>query len=252
MKTVLIGKGKVGEATAASLSCEVDYHDPFKGFTITDFTPYDFAIVCVDTLRAGPLDHMSVHDVLHTLRQKSFGGIVLIRSTVNPEFVSTIDTFTDLRIVMFPEFMRQTDDLKMDDPWIVVLGGNFFDVLETKKFLLDAGYCTNESKYHFTSRIESTIIKLCQNAGLATKVIYFNMVHALCQKYNAAYDAVRTGVCADERIGYEYSIVPSPDDGKLGFKGHCLPKDVTSLSVIDDFNFFKMLLDINNKLGRTL
>lgn len=250
MKIVLIGKGKVGEATAASLSCEIDYHDPFKGFTVTDFTPYDFAIVCVDTLRAGPLDHMSVHDVLHMLRQKSFGGIVLIRSTVNPEFISTIDTFTDLRIVMFPEFMRQTDDLKMDTPWVVVLGGESRDLLSTQQFLVDTGYCTDKSMYLFTTRIESAIIKLCQNSGLATKVIFFNMVYALCQKYNANYQSVRLGVCADERIGFHYSIVPSPDDGELGFKGHCLPKDVTSLSVIDDYGFFKTLLDINHKLGR--
>ena len=250
MKTVIIGKGKVGEATAASLCCEVQFHDPFKGVVVSDFSEFDFAIVCVDTLRTGPMDHRSVIDVLTMLQDVSYEGIVLIRSTVNPEFVRELLYGFKLRTIMFPEFMRQTDDLKMDDPWIVVLGGEYFDLAKAQKFLIEAKYCEDASKYLFTSRMEAAIIKLCQNAGLATKVIFFNMVYELCQKYGGDYTNVRLGVGADERVGFQYSVVPSPDDGKLGFKGHCLPKDVNSLSQIDDYGFFQMLLDINTKLGR--
>jgi len=152
---------------------------------------------------------------------------------------------------MFPEFMRQTDDLKMDTPWIVILGGNSVACIIFKYFLINNNYCTDKTKYHLVSIEEAVIIKLCQNAGLATKVIFYNMVNEICEKYNANYENVRIGVGADERVGIQYSLVPSPDDGLKGFKGHCLPKDVTCLASVEtEHGFFKKLLEINLMLGR--
>lgn len=249
MKVLIIGKGKVGEATGQSLNCHVDYHDPYKGFIVEDFSSYKAAIVCVDTLRSNPNDHSALNDVLELLEQKQFNGLVMIRCTVSPEFIKTLNT--NLRVVMFPEFMRQTDDLKMDTPWIVVLGGEAVDAMAAKDLLQKLNYCNDLSKYHLTSRMDSAILKLCQNAGLATKVIFFNMVNEICEKYGANYNNVRIGVGADERVGIQYSSVPSPDDGQKGFKGHCLPKDVTCLSTIEtEHGFFKKLLEINKQLGR--
>ena len=259
MKTVIIGKGKVGEATAMSLSrrdpSHIDFHDPHKGVSVEtvggsyNFAPYDYAIVCVDTLRRDEYDHTDVISVLNELKTGMFTGIALIRSTVNPEIIPILKNIYP-RFVMFPEFMRQTDDLKMDDPWVVVLGGEVSDVLTSMWYLHDNGYCDDTEKYLRGSHADAAIIKLCQNAGLATKVIFFNMVYALCEKYQGNYDLVRRGVGADKRVGIEYSVVPSPDDGLRGFKGHCLPKDVASLSAIDDYGFFAKLLEINKQLGR--
>lgn len=252
MKVVIIGKGKVGEATGQSLKCDVDYHDPAKGFTVTDFDSYDAAIICVDTLRETPYDHKALASVIKLLYFKHFKGLVMIRCTVSPEFVKALtEDYNELRLVMFPEFMRQTDDLKMDDPWIVVLGGEPIHTLAAKDFLLKVSYCMDFSKYHQVSAMDSAIIKLCQNAGLATKVIFYNMVNEICEKYKANYNNVRIGVGADKRVGIEYSVVPSPDDGKKGFQGHCLPKDVTTLTTVEtEHGFFKKLLEINKMLGR--
>ena len=61
-------------------------------------------------------------NVLSNLEQKKFNGLVAIRCTVNPSFIDLLDRFY-LKTIMFPEFMRQTDDLKLDNPWVVVLGG---------------------------------------------------------------------------------------------------------------------------------
>jgi len=252
MNVVIIGKGKVGEATGQSLKCNVDYHDPYKGVVVEDFSKYDAAVVCVDTLRINPSDHAALSDVLHMLVLKQYKGLILIRCTVSPDFIQTMNTvWPDLRIVMFPEFMRQTDDLKMDTPWIVVLGGELRDTMAAADLLQKVRYCTDLSKYHHVARIDSAILKLCQNAGLATKVIFYNMVNEICEKYGANYNNVRIGVGADERVGIQYSIVPSPDDGKKGFQGHCLPKDVTTLTTVEtEHGFFKKLLEINKMLGR--
>lgn len=251
MKTVIIGQGKVGEATAQSLRhTEIAFHDPPKNIYAYDLNDYDVAIVCVDTLRSGPYDHTIVHGVISDLVSINYKGLVLIRSTVSPEIVSRWMTMFELRIVMFPEFMRQTDDLKMDTPWAVVLGGNVEDTTRVRDYLLANEYCTDLNLYHLMSPVEASIVKLCQNAGLATKVIFYNMVNELCEKYNVDYDRVRFGVGADERVGIQYSVVPSPDDGLKGFKGHCLPKDVACLAEIETHGFFKTLLSINKALGR--
>lgn len=250
MKTLIVGKGKVGEATAASLTAQISFHDPAKGFVVNDFNAYQVIIVCVDSLRKGPYDHTDISAVLDKLHHLNYRGIVCIRTTVSPEFVQRWRNFYNLRFVMFPEFMRQTDDLKMDDPWIVVLGGDSDDTAFISQYLIDCGYCTDYDKYHFVTDVEAALIKLCQNAGLASKVIFYNMVNEMCEKYGLDFDRVRKGVGADKRVGMEYSVVPSPDDGQKGFKGHCLPKDVACLASIETHDYFQTLLKINRKLGR--
>ncbi len=249
-KVVIIGKGKVGEATAQTLTCQVDFHDPFKNVTVSNLKDYDIAIICVDTLRESVTDHDSLQTVLNELQSSNFTGVAAIRSTVSPDFSQSLNNY-NFDVVMFPEFMRQTDALKMDTPWIVILGGNSVACIIFKYFLINNNYCTDKTKYHLVSIEEAVIIKLCQNAGLATKVIFYNMVNEICEKYNANYENVRIGVGADERVGIQYSLVPSPDDGLKGFKGHCLPKDVTCLASVEtEHGFFKKLLEINLMLGR--
>jgi UDP-glucose 6-dehydrogenase len=247
---IIIGKGKVGEATAQTLTTKVDFHDPAKGITVNNFHNYDLAIVCVDTLRTSPKDHQAIKSVLDTLSHVKYTGIVAIRSTVSPEFIGYMEDTYDLNIVMFPEFMRQTDDLKMDTPWIVVLGGDIQHTKLVEEFLFTNNYYQDPALAHHVSAKEAAIIKLCQNAGLATKVIFYNMVNELCEKYNVDYNMVRIGVGADQRVGIQYSVVPSPDDGLKGFKGHCLPKDVGCLASIETHGFFTTILEINKQLGR--
>lgn len=249
MKIVIIGKGKVGEATGQTLNVPVDYHDPYKGFVVEDFSKYDLAIVCVDTLRADADDHKDLASVLDHLNDKKFKGIVAIRCTINPNFTGYFKWY-NLNIVMFPEFMRQTDDLKLDNPWVVVLGGKEEHTAAVKDILIKCNYCTDESKYLLMSTIDAALVKLGQNSGLAVKVIFYNMINELCEKYGATYDNVRRGIGADERVGIQYSLVPSPDDGKKGFQGHCLPKDLACMSSVETHGFFQNLLEINKKLGR--
>lgn len=72
---------------------------------------------------------------------------------------------------------------------------------------------------------ESEAIKLFTNAFFAVKVAFFNEINLLASKLNLDWQTVVKGMVRDGRVGAEHTRVPGPD-GKYGFGGACLPKDL--------------------------
>ena len=248
MKVVIFGKGKVGMATDLTLKTNADFHDPHKGHVINDFTEYDLAIICVSSLVDGPYDHQSISECLQTLKQAAFTGTIAIRCTVSPVFLKAWTVqYPDLNIIHFPEFMKQGDDIYLDRPWILVLGGNQKLTVPFGKWLVDNGY-GQEDMWHFCTLEESALIKLHQNAGLALKVVYANIMYETCQAYGADYEVVRKGIAADVRIGPGHLQVPG--EHGFGFAGNCLPKDLNCLDrVAYNRGFWENVLRVNDELG---
>ena len=77
-------------------------------------------------------------------------------------------------------------------------------------------------------RKEAELIKYTRNNFLALKISYFNEIHQLCQTLGIDFEAVRTGMTGDVRIGPSHTAVPG-FDGHRGFGGTCLPKDTNAL-----------------------
>jgi len=75
---------------------------------------------------------------------------------------------------------------------------------------------------------ESEAIKLAVNSFFAVKISYFNELRSLCDKLGMDWDRVLWGVLSDGRISHSHTKVPGPD-GKRGFGGACLPKDIKML-----------------------
>lgn len=247
MRVVIFGKGKVGMATDLTLKTKADFHDPIKEVEVKDFSKYGIAFICVSSLVNGPGDHDSITECLTTLNEAQFGGMVAIRCTVSPAYMDAcVRMFPRLRIIHFPEFMKQGDGVYMDEPWILVLGGDRKLTAPFGKWLVDNGY-GREDQLHFCTVAESALIKLHQNAGLAIKVVYANMMYEACQTYGADYEVVRKGVAADARVGPGHLQVPG--EHGFGFAGHCLPKDLKCLN--NSFNnrgFWDGILKVNDQL----
>jgi UDPglucose 6-dehydrogenase len=246
---LVIGKGNVGQATQRSLPlANIEFHDPHKGLIVDDPNSYDYAVVCVDTLQSGPEDYADLDLVISYL--SGYSGTVVIRSTLAPDKVISLGNSIKNRLIIFPEFMDHHDfKNQRDSSSRIVLGG---DELESQKFLsalLDSGYPAKGDKF-LVSPVEASLIKLSSNAALATKVTLFNAIYSISEKYGAKYELVRSAVGADKRIGLGHTIVPSPDDGSLGFGGHCLPKDIKAMSKIDSLGFFNFIETTNKNLGR--
>lgn len=82
---------------------------------------------------------------------------------------------------------------------------------------------------HFMASDESEAVKLMTNSFFACKVSIFNEFNQLCQKLGLNWDAVLGGILSDGRIAHAHTQVPGPD-GKYGFDGACLPKDLKMLA----------------------
>jgi UDP-glucose 6-dehydrogenase len=246
---LIIGAGKVGTATNISIGNIADYHDPYKSIINNNFKKYEYIIICVDSIKNGPSDYADLESVLDELENQAYSGVVAIRSTVSPIKIKEWDEKYSFDYIMFPEFMPQQEGrLITDSTWAVVLGG---DLDATHKFatkLYSNGYPGERESYRHVSKEEACIIKLSDNAGLSAKLIYFNAVYNICKNFGVSYETVRNVIGMDSRIGIQHSIVPSPDDGKLGFGGHCLPKDVKAIAEIDELGFFALISEINAKI----
>ena len=248
---LIIGAGRVGTATNIAIGNVADYHDPYKGIVNDDFNKYEYAIVCVDSVKDGPDDYKDLESVLDSLTEQSYTGTVVIRSTVSPVKISKWDKKYFFDYIMFPEFMpQQKGRLITDSTWAVVLGGNLKTTHKFATKLYSNGYPGERESYRYVSKEEACIIKLADNAGLSAKLVYFNAIYKICEKFEASYENVRSVIGMDPRIGIQHSVVPSPDDGKFGFGGHCLPKDIKAIAEIDNLGFFNNVKNINDFLRK--
>lgn len=246
---LIIGAGKVGTATGLALKNNVVYHDPYKKIINNNYNDYEYAVICVDTVQKGPDDYRDLESVLDELESKKYSGVVVIRSTVSPTKIAEWDSKYSFDYIMFPEFMPQQEGrLITDSAWTVVLGGPNDKTRAFASALYNNGYPGEREIYRHVTKEEACIIKLADNAGLSAKLTYFNAVYKICEKFGASYENVRSVIGMDSRIGIQHSVVPSPDDGKFGFGGHCLPKDIKVMAELDGLGFFEKVSKINAKL----
>lgn len=250
MKSILIvGKGVCGEATAAIFNNEVDYQDPDKGFQVDDCSDYCYAFICVPTpsLAGSTYNYKFLEDSLVDLMRKGFQGIAVIRSTCDPEFLVRMSEVYE-KTVYWPEFLREahaTEDSKNPDN--VVIGGEKSLVDSLAKTLETAGH-TRLTLWTKTDLLTASIIKLGLNSALASKISMFNSIYNICKQTGANWETVKTVIGNDLRIGDGHTDVPGPD-GKFGFGGKCLPKDLRAFSELAKDNvYLESIMLYNNKL----
>ena len=242
----IVGRGFVGSAVEFGFSDKTEYvlfindKDESKSVnSLEDVVSYsDFIFLSVPTPsnEDGSVNLNYVEDALQEISEItsdieqgafSLDNIILIRSTIPPGTTRKLQqTYQNLNLVFNPEFLTESNhklDFVNQDRFI--LGGDLdntekvadlFEYRFPKVPLLQTDYETAE------------LTKYMNNCFLATKVSFLNEMKQISEKCGADWDVAIKGFLMDSRIGQSHYQVPGPD-GKLGFGGHCLPKDINAL-----------------------
>lgn len=263
MKIIIAGAGAVGQsiwnALALHPSTELDvyFDDPDKGYNYdygsslytpdiaTGISPPDGVIVCVSTpmSESGACDTSNVEAVFEKYGRKVK---YLIKSAVDPVFLKSASTVIR-NITYSPEFLRGSHvhaDPKSEflNQTFAIYGGEdcrWWDEL-FRPVLFDL------KEVRFLTLEQAAFSKYVENSFLATKVTFFNEMYRLYQKLGfKGFDQMVDAITLDPRIGRSHTQVPGPD-GKFGYGGHCLPKDIAALrSLSKDTPLLDAVVDAN-------
>ena len=259
MKVGIIGYGFVGKAlnSALSDSVQVIKIDPKLKNTIKDLKEFnpDLVFICVPTPMQddGSQNIQAVSEVLSELKELNVESFTAIKSTIHPGNIKKIQNLYP-NFVYNPEFLREKhakEDFINSD--LIVFGGDqeFADSLAN--IYSNHTKCINK-EYIFTDVTSASLIKYTINSFLATKVIFFNEINSIFKlaDSNESWEDFTKILSKDSRIGNSHMLVPG-HDGRLGFGGACLPKDINALLKYAESNdlelsLIKNVIKTNNKI----
>ena len=235
MNLGIIGRGFVGSAVANGFNkdCDQIIVDPkYTDNTIEDVLDCKLVFVCVPTpvSEDGSCNTTIANDVLTELNRLQYKGVVVIKSTIIPDYLHEFKKEFELKIVYNPEFLTEAnanEDFK--NPPFQVFGGKWRDCEVVEK-----AYLRHSSvRIVPTFKVDLTtasLLKYTINSWLATKVTFFNELKQLHELGSSmvSWEQFTDMLSRDERIGNSHMQVPGPD-GEPGFGGHCLPKDTEAL-----------------------
>lgn len=240
----IVGNGAVGSALAAaytSKGCEVLVHDIVSERSTHDLDSVlatDFVMVCLPTPRKpynGEADTSFINQFLTQTAVIRRNANLVLRSTVPVGFTRGAAAYYGLpNLVHSPEFLTMrtaVEDATNPVRWAIgspnVLDWDDRYSLACKLSDFYEDVHSNALPTHCSSD-ESETIKLFQNAFSAVKVSVFNEFREFCDKRNLDWNDIRTALLDGGWINPMHTQVPGPD-GKYGYGGACLPKDISNL-----------------------
>lgn len=228
----ILGYGFVGKATKLGLGLPDDtvIHDIAIGTDKSVLDSADTVFVCIPTNTDDDID------VLISEVQQLKADTVIIRSTLP---LGTCKRINKSCVIYMPEFLRErhweTDCLKR--PLIVGIDG------EIPKWL-------QEYDTLISSTTEAELVKMFSNNLGTMRIAFANIFYDLANSVDADYDIVKDMFLAVQP-NQTYLDVPG-FDGKRGFGGKCLPKDldflISTLNTLNkNANIFEQIKKLNKE-----
>jgi len=255
MKVGIMGMGFVGTAMKQILESkhEVFCYDPAKEEynDATNLRHTELIFICVGTpMKENSTVNMDyINSALTTIKMLQIKSPIFIKSTIPPGTCKILSKEFDLTIGSNPEFLRERYAVK--DMWESdrIVYGN---TTEANKKLKEVYYPIfgDDVEYIELTSKEAEMVKHTTNAFLASQVGFANEIYNICNSLDINYQNIKHAIYFDKRLGRHIEVPGT--DGKLGFGGHCLPKDLNALinhSEDNGYNpeLFKELLNFNKR-----
>lgn len=234
----IVGNGTVGKALGynyASRVSEVRVYDEVSTLcthTIHQTLLSDLIFVCLPTpARPDGSANTNIINNFFAGRFQTKDQNFVLKSTVPVGFTKYMaDKYKLTSLVHCPEFLTaRTAYFDVANPLRNIIGtptghSNPCSVLLTHFFWECAPWCPTVLCDSNTSEL----VKLATNGFYATKVGYFNELNKVASKLGINWEALLAMILLDGKIGESHTQVPG-HDGKYGFGGKCLPKDLLNL-----------------------
>ena len=255
----IIGYGVVGKAAEKTISkfhntiC-YDKYQPSSSFEELKNTDFVFITVPTpfDSIN-NSVDLSAVKESLEKLNSLDYEGIVIIKSTISPQSTDDFVKGYDLDIVFNPEFLREsiTPNEDFANQEFVIIGTPsskaYEKIVEMYSYVLK-----KDTKYFLVSYKEAELIKYAQNTTLASRVAIANIIYDACKELNVDYNHLRELAFDNfEILGPHMVQVPGPD-GKRGFGGKCLPKDIAGFNSKFNSDIIREIIAYNKSLREDL
>lgn len=176
-------------------------------------------------------DKSAIIETCEKLSSSKYKGIVVIKSTVEPETCEYLAKKYNLKIIHNPEFLSaKTAFHDFHNQRHIVLGTtsncSFNKVNLLTKFY-EKYY--NDAEISICSSKESESMKLFCNCFYSIKIQFFTELFLLCQKNGTDFNKVKSLMLKNKWINPMHTIIPGPD-GNISYGGFCFPKDTNALN----------------------
>jgi UDPglucose 6-dehydrogenase len=167
--------------------------------------------------------HMADYRVIVNKSTVPVGTASQVQARVG-DVLSSRGAVFEFDVVSNPEFLKEgaalNDFLKPDR---IVIGTSSERAQALMRELYEP-FNRNHDRIIYMDARSAELTKYAANAMLATKISFMNEMANLAERLGADIEAVRKGIGADPRIGYQF-IYPG-----CGYGGSCFPKDVQALA----------------------
>ena len=204
MRVGIVGLGVVGSAVKyglEKLGHDICAHDIKLKTSLVDVLGTEICFLCLPTPSTsdGTCDTSIVEEVVKYLCNKSYSGIISIKSTVTPGTTQMLlDRHPDMNICFVPEFLRERcayiDFVENHD--ICIIGTTQEDVY--KKIKKAHGHLPSEFKQ--LSPTEAELSKYFNNIYNATLITFANSFYEVCQHFDADYMNIKNAIVRREHI----------------------------------------------------
>jgi len=172
---------------------------------------------------------------------------------VIPGTVDQLQAATGKAISFSPEYLGE----QAGHPWreegdcgFLIIGGSpdMCDLVIS----VYARYPDHELHYFRTAALTAEVCKYMENTFLATKVAFVNQFYDIAEAFSVDFSELRSLWLVDPRIGPSHSEVTH----ERGFRGRCLPKDLSAMVAVMEARgaapLLKAVLDYNRHLCRNV